>query len=121
MAAGTPSAASSAVLVAILSFFPSSGPNRDLRPAIPGPPRDLRRGLEARGHSFSTNCDVEVVLHLWEELGPGCLEPLRGMFALAIWDSRSRSLFLARDRVGKKPLYYRRMAAGGLLFAFQAR
>jgi asparagine synthase (glutamine-hydrolysing) len=83
--------------------------------------RDLRRGLEARGHSFSTNCDVEVVLHLWEELGPGCLEPLRGMFALAIWDSRSRSLFLARDRVGKKPLYYRRMAAGGLLFASEIK
>jgi asparagine synthase (glutamine-hydrolysing) len=83
--------------------------------------RDLRRGLEARGHSFSTNCDVEVVLHLWEELGAGCLEPLRGMFALAIWDSRSRSLFLARDRVGKKPLYYRRMAGGGLLFASEIK
>jgi len=83
--------------------------------------RDLRRGLEERGHVFSTNCDVEVVLHLWEEVGEGCLERLRGMFALAIWDSRSRSLFLARDRVGKKPLYYRRMAGGGLLFASEIK
>jgi asparagine synthase (glutamine-hydrolysing) len=83
--------------------------------------KDLRRGLEERGHSFSTKCDVEVVLHLWEEMGTGCLEPLRGMFALAIWDSRSRSLFLARDRVGKKPLYFRRMAGGGLLFASEIK
>jgi asparagine synthase (glutamine-hydrolysing) len=83
--------------------------------------RQLRRGLEERGHRFSTKCDVEVVLHLWEEMGPDCLLPLRGMFALAIWDMRSQSLFLARDRVGKKPLYYHRTAQGGLVFGSEIK
>jgi asparagine synthase (glutamine-hydrolysing) len=83
--------------------------------------RELRRGLEERGHSFSTNCDVEVVLHLWEEMGTDCLRPLRGMFAMAIWDARAQSLFLARDRVGKKPLYYHRLADGSLVFGSEIK
>jgi asparagine synthase (glutamine-hydrolysing) len=83
--------------------------------------RELRRGLEDRGHRFSTNCDVEVVLHLWEEMGTECLLRLRGMFALALWDARARTLFLARDRVGKKPLYYHRLADGGLVFGSEIK
>lgn len=66
----------------------------------------LRR--ELRGHALSTGCDTEILPHLWEEHGPGMLSRLRGMFALAILDTRRGELVLARDRLGKKPLYYRR-------------
>ena len=67
--------------------------------------RELRQGLEARGHRFATRSDSEVIVHLWEELGAGCVERLAGMFALAVADFRRRSLLLARDRIGKKPLF----------------
>ncbi len=67
--------------------------------------RELRRGLEERGHRFATRSDTEVIVHLWEELGAGCVERLAGMFALAVADFRRRKLLLARDRVGKKPLF----------------
>src|SRR3954452_8916489 len=67
--------------------------------------RELRQGLEERGHRFATRSDTEVIVHLWEELGAGCVERLAGMFALAVADFRRRTLLLARDRVGKKPLY----------------
>ena len=73
-----------------------------------------------RGHVFRTHCDTETILHLYEEKGPACVEDLRGMFAFAIWDSRSRSLFLARDRVGVKPLYYR-MAGGAIAFGSEIK
>ena len=68
--------------------------------------RPLRAGLEQRGHRFTTRSDTETILHLFEEEGPSCLRHLRGMFALAIWNARTRSLFVARDRLGIKPLYY---------------
>ncbi|HEX5470989.1 MAG TPA: asparagine synthase (glutamine-hydrolyzing) [Lacipirellulaceae bacterium] len=66
----------------------------------------LRGDLLARGHVFRTRTDTEVIVHLYEEFGPACVERLRGMFAFAIWDERSRSLMLARDRIGIKPIYY---------------
>lgn len=68
--------------------------------------QDLRQQLQAKGHVFRTQTDTEVIVHLYEEFGEGCVEKLRGMFAFAIWDGRQKILFLARDRVGIKPLYY---------------
>ena len=68
--------------------------------------RELREELEAKHHTFYTNSDAEVVVHSYEEYGEDCVERFNGMFAFAIWDSRTKKLFLARDRIGKKPLYY---------------
>jgi asparagine synthase (glutamine-hydrolysing) len=77
---------------------------------------ELRKGLVERGHQFKSRSDTEVILHLYEELGPGCLQHLIGMFTIAIWDKRQRQLFLARDRLGIKPLYYLQ-AGSRFLFA----
>jgi len=68
--------------------------------------RDLRAELEAHGHRFTTASDTEVIVHAWEQYGDACIARLRGMFALALWDARERRLLLARDRMGKKPLFY---------------
>jgi asparagine synthase (glutamine-hydrolysing) len=67
---------------------------------------ELRPQLEQRGHHFRTNSDTEVLLHLYEDYGPECLQYLNGQFAIAIWDNQTRTLFLARDRVGIRPLFY---------------
>jgi len=63
-------------------------------------------GWEAKGLRFRSHTDTEVILRLYEELGPACVDRLRGMFAFAVWDPRNRKLFAARDRLGIKPLYY---------------
>ena len=82
--------------------------------------QELRADLEARGHKFRTHTDTECIVHLYEELGPDCVHRLRGMFAFAIWDDRRKRLLLARDRVGKKPLFYR-LDRGQLTFASELK
>jgi asparagine synthase (glutamine-hydrolysing) len=66
----------------------------------------LREELERAGHRYRTHCDTEAILHSYEQYGPACLSRFRGMFAFAIWNKQTRSLFCARDRLGKKPFYY---------------
>ena len=77
--------------------------------------RELRKQLEDRGHQFYTDSDTEAIVHAYDEYGTDCPKYLRGMFAFAIWDERAKSLFLARDRVGKKPLLYAQLN-GQLVF-----
>lgn len=81
----------------------------------------LRRELSARGATFRTRSDGEVVCHLYDELGPACFERLDGMYACALWDSRRRRLILARDIPGEKPLYYSLLPGGGVVFASELK
>ncbi|MGE0383629.1 MAG: XrtA/PEP-CTERM system amidotransferase [Gammaproteobacteria bacterium] len=83
--------------------------------------RELRPELEAAGYAFRTNSDTEALLHAWEHWGERSVEHLRGMFAYAIWDARAGSLFLARDRLGVKPLYYALLDDGMLVFASELK
>jgi asparagine synthase (glutamine-hydrolysing) len=80
----------------------------------------LREDLLKRGHVFRSHCDTEVIIHLYEEYGVDCLRQLQGMFAFAIWDRKARKLFVARDRVGIKPLYYAQ-TPGALLFGSELK
>ena len=82
--------------------------------------KGLRRTLIERGHSFRTNSDTETIVHAYEEYGVECVEYLHGMFGFAIWDGRQKRLLLARDRAGKKPLYYTRVH-GDILFASEIK
>jgi asparagine synthase (glutamine-hydrolysing) len=82
--------------------------------------RPLRDLLVSRGHRFRTDSDTEVILHLYEDEGPQCLQRLNGMWGIAIWDRRRRRLFIARDRLGVKPLYYRQEGSS-LLYASEMK
>lgn len=81
---------------------------------------ELRPELEARGHRFTTHSDTEVLLHAYEEYGPKCLDRLNGQFAFAVWNTKDRSLFLARDRLGVRPLFYTQ-SNGRLLFGSEIK
>ncbi|HEX6113700.1 MAG TPA: XrtA/PEP-CTERM system amidotransferase [Geminicoccaceae bacterium] len=83
--------------------------------------QDLRDELRVRGHSFRSAADTEVIVHAWEQWGEACVSRLRGMFAFALWDARQRTLFLARDRLGIKPLHYAILPDGRLLFASELK
>ena len=82
--------------------------------------RELRRELESAGHRFYTDSDTETIVHSYEQWGRSCVQHMRGMFAFAVWDSKAKALLLARDRFGKKPLYYS-MVDGALLFASEIK
>jgi len=82
--------------------------------------RELRTELQKNGHHFKSNSDTEVIIHLYEERGVRCLERLNGMFAFAIWDRSEKTLFLARDRIGKKPLHYA-LYDGGIIFGSEIK
>lgn len=77
--------------------------------------------LTQLGHTFRTRCDTEVIVHAWEEWGESCVERFRGMFAFAVWDRNQKSLFLARDRLGVKPLYYAVLPSGLLIFGSELK
>ncbi len=83
--------------------------------------QQLTRELESCGHKFHTHCDTEVIVHAWEQWGAACVERFRGMFAFAIWDSNRETLFLARDRLGIKPLYYTVLNDGTVLFGSELK
>lgn len=82
---------------------------------------DLIPELQALGHVFRTRCDTEVIVHAWEEWGEACVERFRGMFAFALWDRNRETLFLARDRMGVKPLYYGYSQDGMLIFGSELK
>ncbi len=83
--------------------------------------QELVPELQAAGHVFRTKSDTEVIVHAWEQWGESCVDRLRGMFAFAIWDRNRRTLFLARDRLGVKPLFYALLPDGWLLFASELK
>ncbi|MDP3686477.1 MAG: asparagine synthase (glutamine-hydrolyzing), partial [Sulfurimicrobium sp.] len=82
---------------------------------------DLMPELQRLGHTFRTHCDTEVIVHAWEEWGEACVERFRGMFAFALWDRNKETLFLARDRLGIKPLYYGTLPDGTFLFGSELK
>jgi asparagine synthase (glutamine-hydrolysing) len=83
--------------------------------------QELRKELEKLGYSFITQCDTEVIIYAWQAWGESCVEHLRGMFAFAIWDREKQTLFLARDRLGIKPLFYSELANGQFIFGSELK
>ena len=83
--------------------------------------QELERELLDAGHQFRTRCDTEVIVHAWEEWGADCVQRFRGMFAFAIWDRKQDTLFMARDRMGIKPLHYALLPDGRLLFGSELK
>ena len=83
--------------------------------------RELRQELQSRGYHFDTSSDTEVIVRAWEEWRENCLDHLTGMFAFAIWEQPTRTLFLARDRLGEKPLYYSFLSDGSLIFGSELK
>src|SRR5690606_26715935 len=83
--------------------------------------KEIERELTSRGHRFRTRCDTEVIVHAWEEWGPECLLRFNGMFAFGLWDRKKEILFLARDRLGVKPLYYAELPDGELIFSSELK
>ena len=83
--------------------------------------QEIMAELRQAGHVFRTHCDTEVIVHAWEEWGPECVHRFRGMFAFAVWDRGQQTLFLARDRLGIKPLYYALLPGGLFLFASELK
>ncbi|MFZ1545553.1 MAG: XrtA/PEP-CTERM system amidotransferase, partial [Candidatus Nitrotoga sp.] len=82
---------------------------------------DLIPELQALGHTFRTRCDTEVIVHAWEQWGEACVERFRGMFAFGLWDRNKETFFLARDRLGVKPLYYALLDDGQLIFGSELK
>ncbi len=82
---------------------------------------ELSDELKQLGHRFRTHCDTEVIVHAWEQWGASCVERFRGMFAFAVWDRRQETLFLARDRLGIKPLFYAELPGGWLIFGSELK
>jgi asparagine synthase (glutamine-hydrolysing) len=83
--------------------------------------QSLRRELEAAGHRFQTHSDTEVIIHGWQAWGTDCVRRFRGMFAFALWDRNTETLFLARDRLGKKPLFYASLPDGQFIFGSELK
>ncbi|MDR3439928.1 XrtA/PEP-CTERM system amidotransferase [Telmatospirillum sp.] len=83
--------------------------------------QELVTELESAGHVFRTHSDTEVIVHAWEQWGPASVKRFRGMFAFALWDERSETLFIARDHLGKKPLYYSLLNGGTLIFGSELK
>jgi asparagine synthase (glutamine-hydrolysing) len=83
--------------------------------------QELVPELQALGHTFKTRSDTEVIVHAWEAWGPGCVQRLRGMFAFALWDRNQKTLFLARDRMGVKPMHYAWLPDGSFVFGSELK
>lgn len=83
--------------------------------------RELRKELQEKQHHFRTSSDTEVILHAWMEWGPDCVSHLSGQFAFVLWDAKDRTLFLARDRMGEKPLYYSFLPDGTFIFGSELK